>query len=138
MTMLLAITRPVSASLAQCELTHLAREPIAIDRAAAQHAAYEQFAEIAGVARKIQQVPAAPELPDAVFVEDTAIVLDEVAILTRPGAVSRRAETAAVAALLANYRPLLFMQDPATLDGGDVQACRCRPRPLRRPLFAHH
>ncbi len=118
MTMLLAITRPVSASLAQCELTHLAREPIAIDRAAIQHAAYEQLLESLGA--KIQQVPAAPELPDAVFVEDTAIVLDEVAIITRPGAVSRRAETAAVAALLANHRPLLSMQDPATLDGGDV------------------
>jgi dimethylargininase len=65
-------------------------------------------------------VPAAPELPDAVFIEDTAIALDEVAVITRPGAPSRRPETAAVASVLAAYRPVRAMKAPATLDGGDV------------------
>ncbi len=116
--MLLAITRAVSASLAACELTHLPRRPIDVERAVAQHGAYEAALTDLGV-RVVRAAPA-PELPDAVFIEDTALVLDEVAILTRPGAPSRRAETAGVAASLAPYRPLRHLTAPATLDGGDV------------------
>ena len=116
--MLIAVTRPVSPTLAQCELTHLAREPIDVARAADQHGAYERLLVSLGAA--CVSVPAAPELPDAVFIEDTAIVLDEIAVITRPGAPSRRGETAAVASVLAAYRPLCFMSTPATLDGGDA------------------
>jgi dimethylargininase len=116
--MLIAVTRPVSPSLPQCELTHLAREPIDVTRATTQHAAYERL--LSSLGATMVGVPAAPELPDAVFIEDTAIVLDEVAVITRPGAPSRRAEPAAVASVLAAYRPLHAMQAPATLDGGDV------------------
>ncbi len=115
---MIAVTRPVSPSLAQCELTHLAREPIDPARAATQHAAYEQL--LSAVGASIVRLPAAPELPDAVFVEDTAIVLAELAVITRPGAPRRRLETPAVATLLARYRPLVFLTPPATLDGGDV------------------
>ena len=74
--MWIAITRPVSPSLAQCELTHLAREPIDVPRAAAQHAGYEELPRSLGAT--VVGVAAAPECPDAVFIEDTAIVLDEV------------------------------------------------------------
>ena len=81
--MLIAVTRPVSPSLAQCELTHLAREPIDVARATTQHAAYEHL--LSSLGARIVKVSAAPELPDAVFLEDTAIVLDEVAIITRAG-----------------------------------------------------
>jgi len=116
--MLIAVTRPVSASLAQCELTNRAREPIDVARATTQHAAYEQL--LGSLGATIVVVSAAPELPDAVFIEDTAIVLDEIAVLTRPGAPSRRAESAAVASVLAGYRPVHTMNAPATLDGGDV------------------
>ena len=116
--MLIALTRPVSASLARCELTHLAREPIDVARAAAQHTAYEHL--LSSLGATLVRVAPAPELPDAVFVEDTAIVLDEVAVVTRPGSPSRQAETAAVAAVLAAYRPVRPMTAPATLDGGDV------------------
>ena len=116
--MLIAVTRPVSPSLAECELTHLAREPIDVARAAGQHAAYEHLLRSLGVT--IVRVPAAPDYPDAVFIEDTAVVLDEVAVLARPGAPSRRGETADVAPVLAKYRPVLSMEPPATLDGGDV------------------
>lgn len=116
--MLIAATRPVSPSLEQCELTHLAREPIDVARATAQHAAYERLLRSLG--GTLVRVPAAPELPDAVFIEDTAVVLDEVAVITRLGAPSRRPESAAVGSTLAAYRPLQAMNAPATLDGGDV------------------
>ena len=116
--MLIAVTRPVSPTLAQCELTHLAREPIDIARATAQHAAYEQ--RLGELGAGIVRAPAAPDLPDAVFVEDTALVLAEVAVITRPGSPRRRLETAAVATLLSAYRPLACLTPPATLDGGDV------------------
>jgi dimethylargininase len=114
----IAITRPVSASLAQCELTHLAREPIDVHRAGAQHAAYEQL--LGSLGATLVRVGAAPELPDAVFIEDTAVVLDEMAVVTRPGAASRRPETAGVASALEAYRALSTIKAPATLDGGDV------------------
>jgi dimethylargininase len=55
-----------------------------------------------------------------VFVEDTAIVLDEIAVITHPGAQSRRAETASVASALGKYRVLARIEAPGTLDGGDV------------------
>ena len=116
--MLIAITRPVSPTLAHCELTHLAREPIDAARATAQHAAYEHLLSALGAT--VVRVPAAPELPDAVFVEDTAVVLPEIGLITRPGAPRRQLETPAVAALLAKFRSLCFLTPPATLDGGDV------------------
>ena len=116
--MTIAVTRPVSRSFEQCELTHLGREPLDVSRATEQHAAYERLLRRLGAT--IVRVPAAHESPDAVFVEDTAVVLDEIAVITRPGADSRRTEPAAVAAALTAYRPLRSMSGPATLDGGDV------------------
>jgi len=115
---LIALTREVSPTIVSCELTHLARAPIDVGVARAQHRAYERALAEAGCA--IVQVEAAPELPDAVFIEDAAVVFDEVAIVTRPGAASRRAETAAVAGAVGRYRPLRFIDPPATIDGGDV------------------
>ncbi|MGH7474905.1 MAG: dimethylarginine dimethylaminohydrolase family protein [Longimicrobiales bacterium] len=115
---MIALTRPVSPRLASCELTHSQREPIDVERAARQHAAYEHTLRALGC--HVVRLPAAPELPDSVFVEDTAVVLDEVAIIARPGAASRRPETAAVAEALAGYREPRLMTAPATLDGGDV------------------
>jgi dimethylargininase len=116
--MLIAVTRPVSPLLAQCELTHLTREPIDVARAATQHAAYQRL--LGSLGATLVSVPAAPELPDAVFVEDTCVVLDEVAVLTRPGAPSRRPELVTVASVMTAYRPVDALQSPATLDGGDV------------------
>jgi len=114
----IAVTRPVSDTIANCELTHLARQPIDLDRARAQHRAYEQALEDAGCT--IVRVEAAPDLPDAVFVEDAAVVLPEIAIITRPGAPLRRKETPPVAAVLGRYREMVAVEAPATLDGGDV------------------
>lgn len=116
--MFIAITREVSPRIAECELTHLAREPINLERARAQHRQYEQLLVELGC--KLIRLPAEPELPDSVFVEDTAIVLDELAVITRPGAESRRAETSSVADVLKRYRKLFYIESPGTLDGGDV------------------
>jgi dimethylargininase len=118
---LIAFTRAVSPKLADCELTHVSRTPIRADVASAQHAAYE--AQLAALGVDVRHVAPAPECADSVFIEDTAVVVDEVAVITRPGAESRRAETAGVADALATVRPLVHLTSPATLDGGDVMQC---------------
>jgi dimethylargininase len=114
----IAITRPVSPALEHCELSFLPRNPIDIGLATTQHHAYQEALAACGCT--LRSLPMEPELPDSVFVEDTAIVLDEVAVITHPGAVSRRAETDSVTAMLASYRELVRITPPATLDGGDV------------------
>lgn len=116
--MLFALTRPVSPSIVDCELTYLARQPIDLTRLAAEHAEYER--QLTALGATVQRLPAAPTLPDAVFVEDTAVVVDQIAVITRPGAESRRPETAAVAEQLAPHRRLVAIEPPGTLDGGDV------------------
>jgi dimethylargininase len=116
--MAIALIRTVPDSIARCELTHLTREPIDLDRARIEHAAYEQALALLGLT--VHRLPAAHELPDSVFVEDTAVVLDEVAVLTRPGAESRRAELTSVETALRELRPMVRVESPATLDGGDV------------------
>src|SRR5262245_19004705 len=113
-----AVIRPVPQSFADCELTHLQRVPLAVRLAQAQHAEYERA--LGSLGCQIVQVPLADELPDSVFVEDMAIVLDEIAVITRPGALSRRPETSDVATTLGAFRRLQFLSEPATLDGGDV------------------
>jgi dimethylargininase len=114
----IAITRAVPASLARCELTHLARTPIDVTRAARQHAEYEAALEAMGCT--LRRLPAADELPDSVFVEDVALVLDEMAVVMRPGAESRRNERASLAPVLSEYRTLDAIAAPGTMDGGDV------------------
>lgn len=116
--MLIAYTRAVSPTLADCELTHLQREPLDVARAMQEHAAYETV--LARLGATLLHLAPEPDLPDAVFVEDTAIVLDEIAVITRPGAPSRRPETTSTAAALAAHRSLVYIVSPATLDGGDV------------------
>lgn len=118
MSALLALTRAVSASLARCELTHRERETVDVALARAQHRAYE--ACLAELGCELLRLPEAPELPDAVFVEDTAVVVEEAAVIARPGAESRRPETEAVARALDGHRRLLAIEPPGTLDGGDV------------------
>ena len=116
--MLIAITRGLSAAIERCELTHLEREPISLAVAEAQHEAYE--AALRALGASVRALPAEPDLPDAVFVEDAAVVTPECAIITRPGAASRRAECESVARALAPYRELHHIAAPGTLDGGDV------------------
>ena len=104
--------------MSRCELTHLSRTPIDIGRAREQHARYA--AALASLGCTIVELDEEPDLPDSVFVEDTAVVLDEVAVLTRPGAASRRPEVESVARALSRWRPCVRIEPPGTLDGGDV------------------
>jgi dimethylargininase len=117
-----AITRAISPRFAECELSFLEREPIDLALAETQHARYE--AALTSLGYTIVRADPAPEHPDAVFIEDNAVVLDRIAVLTRPGAPSRRGEIAGVARALAPYRPLETIEPPATLDGGDVLLLR--------------
>jgi dimethylargininase len=114
----IALTRAVSPALARCELTFLPRDAIDLDRAVAQHAAYCRLLENLGL--DVLRLPGDPAQPDCCFVEDTAVVLDEVAVLAHPGAPSRRGEVDVVASAIAAYRPLARIPSSARLDGGDV------------------
>lgn len=114
----IAITRAVPASINQCELTHVPRIPIDLAKARAEHAALE--AALAALGCAVQRLPERAHLPDSVFVEDTAVVLPELAVVARPGAPSRRAEVADVRDALRALRALAEIEAPAVLDGGDV------------------
>jgi len=113
-----AVLRGVSPAITRCELTYLERQPIDLERAIAQHAAYAALLRELGL--EVIEIDADPDLPDCCFVEDVAVVLDGLAILTRPGAESRRGEISAVEEILARFRPLARVEAPATLEGGDV------------------
>ena len=115
---LTAIVREVSSSINDCELSFHARERIDVANAIAQHQAYQDCLTELGV--RLISLPAESGLPDAVFVEDPAVVVNEVAIISNMGAPSRRPEATSLAKALARYRPLEFLTEPATLDGGDV------------------
>ena len=116
--MLAALTRAVSPTLAACELTWLPRQEIDTELAVRQHHEYE--CALAGLGLRVISLPAQPEMPDAMFVEDPVLVLEEIAIINRMGCASRMAEAESLAAAIAPYRPLHRMTEPATLEGGDV------------------
>jgi dimethylargininase len=112
-----AFTRAVSPRIAECQLTHLERVPIDPTKAITQHAAYEQALADAGV--ELMRLPELPEDPDAVFVEDTALLLDGHAIITRPGVASRANETESTAEGLRNHFEIHRLVS-GHLDGGDI------------------
>lgn len=116
--MLTAITRAVSPAINRCELGYLPRQEIDFSKATEQHRRYEARLRELGIA--VVSLPAEPELPDSMFVEDPAVVVNEIAVIARMGAASRRAESESLAEALARYRPLRWLQEPATLEGGDV------------------
>ena len=116
--MLTAITREVNAGLGNCELTFLPRVRIDVDLAVQQHQQYESV--LSSLECNVVSVPTEPGLADSVFIEDSAIVLNEVAVMCRPGAESRRAEVKGVRDVLQKYRTLASIRSPGTLDGGDL------------------
>jgi dimethylargininase len=116
--MTIAITRDVSPRFNECEITHIDRAPIDVDIARAQHREYVNA--LAEIGCQIVELPAEADLPDSVFVEDTAFILDEVAVITRPGADSRKPETDSIIRILSPHRALIHVTEPATVDGGDV------------------
>ena len=115
---MIAWVRKVAPSLAQCELTFLEREPIDVARAAQQHERYTQ--ELAARGCRLEWLPSLPQQPDGVFVEDSAVLVPELAVVTRPGADARRGEVESVAAALGRHLPVARIEAPATLEGGDV------------------
>lgn len=115
---MLALTRMPAPRMADCQLTFVNRSPIDEQRVLAQHAEYRQA--LAECGAQVETLDADPDLPDCVFVEDTAVVLDEVAIVCRLGTESRRGEAAAVELALRPYRDVERIDPPATLEGGDV------------------
>ena len=121
MSKLTALTRWVGPELEACELTHFKRATIDADAAHAEHVAYLDV--LRELCDEVVELPALPEFPDGCFVEDAALVLDECVVLTRPGVESRRGEVAALAPHLPRDREILRLDDPCTLDGGDVLVC---------------
>ena len=115
---LIAITREVSASINDCELAFHTRQPIDMAAAIAQHKSYRRCLTELGV--RVISLPGEPALPDAVFVEDAAVVVDELAVIPIMGAPSRRFEVESMARALEPYRSLKFFAQPGRLDGGDV------------------
>jgi dimethylargininase len=114
----LALTRAVSPSIADCELTHVERASIDYARACEQHVAYEAALVAAGCS--VLRLPSLPGHPDAVFVEDTVVDFGVIAVCMRPGAVSRRGEVGSVEDEVRRHRPLRHVVGPGTVDGGDV------------------
>jgi dimethylargininase len=115
---LTAITRAVSPAIVNCELSFIARQPIDLQIAREQHHAYEMLLEKLGA--RVISLPAEPHLPDSMFVEDPAIVLDELAVIFPLGTETRRREAPSLARALAKFRALERVTLPGTLEGGDV------------------
>ena len=113
-----AITREISPRFEECEITHIERTPIDLNVARAQHHAYVNI--LKELECNVIELPAEPDLPDSVFVEDTAFILPEAAVITRPGADSRKPEINSIIPALAPLIKLIFVREPATVDGGDV------------------
>jgi dimethylargininase len=116
--MLTAITRAVSPAIVHCELSFIDRKPIDLAKAQEQHRAYEKLLEKLGA--NVISLPAEPELPDSMFVEDPAIVLDELAVILPLGTETRRGEAPSLAQALSKFRKLEYVTLPGTLEGGDV------------------
>jgi dimethylargininase len=116
--MLTSITRAVSPAIVNCELSFIPRQPIDLQIAVAQHRAYEDL--IAKLGASVVSLPAEPDLPDSMFVEDPAIVLDELAVIFPLGTESRRPEAASLAQAISKFRKLEYVTLPGTLEGGDI------------------
>ncbi len=112
-----ALTR-LPGPLDRAELTHIDRVAVDMERALAQHEAYRAALTRAGA--QVTLLPALAEHPDCCFVEDTAVILPDLVIVTRPGAVSRRGEITEIVPHLPADRPHLVITAPGTIDGGDV------------------
>ena len=100
-----ALTHRPSPLLGDCQLTFLDRQAIDLERANAQHQAYCASLQAAGI--QVQVLDTSPDLPDSAFVEDCAVILDELAVLTRPGSPARQPEVERLAPVIARVRPIV-------------------------------
>lgn len=101
-----------------CEVTHVSRRPIDIHSAVKQHESYCQALRDMGV--EVEELPPLDAYPDSVFIEDNAIVLDELAVVTTMGTASRQGEVTSLRPVLSGLRRLVAISPPATIEGGDV------------------
>jgi dimethylargininase len=115
---LTAITRAVSPAIVDCELSFIPRQPIDLQIAREQHHSYEQLLEKLGAC--VVSLASEPDLPDSMFVEDPAIVLDELAVIFPLGTESRRLEAASLAEAISKFRTLRYVALPGNLEGGDI------------------
>ena len=115
---MIALTRRPALSLVNCEVGHVPREEIDLHLALQQHEAYCQALRQLGVA--VEMLPSEEAFPDSVFIEDNAIILDELAVVTSMGTPSRQGEPALLLPVLARHRRLVTIAPPATIEGGDV------------------
>jgi dimethylargininase len=118
MRWMIALTRGPSPSMQACERTFVSPVAIDVGRAAEQHANYCRVLRECGA--QVRTLEANERLPDSGFIEDTAIVLDEVAVLCSMGAASRRDEPAGIESVLREYREVVRIELPGTIEGGDV------------------
>jgi dimethylargininase len=116
--MLTALTRKPGPRLAECALQFLERAPIDLAKAKQQHDFYESC--LGRLGARVVSLPALPSLPDSVFIEDPAVVVAEAAVLAPMGNPSRREESVSLARTLEEFRPLLRVEAPGTLEGGDI------------------
>src|SRR5215470_753911 len=113
-----AITRAVSPALVACELSFIDRQPIDLAKANRQHHEYEKL--LAALGARVISLPAEPELPDSMFVEDPALVLAELAVIFPLGTATRRREASTVETALKTYRKIARVELPGTIEGGDI------------------
>jgi len=116
--MQIALTHSVSPSIGRCELSFVERKPINYEMAVKQHEHY--CAALSNCGIKVIELSVNRSYPDSTFIEDTAVVVDEIAIMASMGVDSRRGEIRGIELELAKYREIARIQPPATLEGGDV------------------
>jgi dimethylargininase len=119
---MLALTHAPSTNMDQGQRTHIARVRISYDLAVQQHAAYCKMLRDCGA--DVATLDVNRDQPDGTFIEDTAVVLDEIAVLASMGAESRRSEPMRIEPVLRQYHDLQRIEAPATLEGGDVLRVR--------------
>jgi dimethylargininase len=115
---MIALTHVISPGIDRCELSFLERSPINYQRAVEQHEHYGELLRDCGL--EVIELSVNRDFPDSTFIEDTAVVVDELAIMASMGVESRRGEVSGIESVLGYYRDVQHIRLPATLEGGDV------------------
>jgi len=115
---MLALTHLPSPNLDHGQRTHIAREVVDYELALRQHADYCRMLQECGA--DVVTLDVNRNQPDSTFIEDTAVVLDEIAVLASMGTDARRQEPSRIEPELQKYRKVERIEPPATLEGGDV------------------
>lgn len=114
----IALTRRPAFSFVNCQVEYIPRQEIDLHLAFRQHEAYCHALRQLGVA--VEVLPPEETFPDSVFIEDNAVILDELAVVTSMGTLFRRGEPELLSPVLDRHRRLTTIAPPATIEGGDV------------------